>query len=96
MFADLVHFQSLACTDAVAYSGDPDYTKIDGNGNVFCAYTKSTVTNKDRSAKDGEWPDYAATSTVTYDPFGDGTDKNAWADTFTSSTANPLWKMNGF
>ena len=65
MFQDLLHFQSLACTDAVAYSGSPDYSKIDGNGNVFCAYSKSTVTNKDRSAKDAEWPDYAATSTVT-------------------------------
>jgi hypothetical protein len=65
MFADLLHFQSLACTDAVAYTADPDYSKIDGNGNVFCAYSKSTVTNKDRSAKDAEWPDYAATSTVT-------------------------------
>ncbi len=65
MFQDLLHFQTLACTDAVAYSGSPDYSKIDGNGNVFCAYSKSTVTGKDRSAKDGEWPDYAATSTVT-------------------------------
>jgi hypothetical protein len=31
-----------------------------------------------------------------YDPFGDGTSANAWADTFTSSTENPIWKMNGF
>ena len=64
MFQDVLHFQSLACTAAVPYSGDPDYKLSDPNGNVFCAYTKSTVTNKARSAKDGEWADFTGTTTI--------------------------------
>ncbi len=65
MFQDVLHFQSLACTAAVPYSGDPNYALSDPNGNVFCAYTKSTVTNKARSAKDGEWADFTGTTTIT-------------------------------
>ena len=68
MFQDLLHFQSLACTDAVAYSGAPDYSLSDPNGNVFCAYTKSTVTGKARSDKDGEWADFTGTTTITVYP----------------------------
>jgi hypothetical protein len=65
MFQDLLHFQSLACTDAVAYSGAPDYSLSDPNGNVFCAFTKQTATNKARSNKDGEWADFTGTTTIT-------------------------------
>jgi len=95
MFQDLLHFQQLDCTAAVAYSA-PDYTLSDPNGNVFCAFTKQTATDKARSAKDGEWATFTGSTTITYDPFGDGVDKNAWADTYTTTSTNPLWKMTGF
>jgi len=95
MFADLLHFTSLTCTDAVAASA-PDYTLSDPSGNIFCGFTKQTSTNKDRSAKDGEWADFTGTTTITYDPFGDGVDANAWADTYTTTSTNPIQKMTGF
>jgi len=56
MFHDILHFQSLTCTDW-------DSTAF--TGNVFCGFTASSVTGKDRSAKDGEWADFTGTSTVT-------------------------------
>ncbi len=63
MFQDLLHFQSLDCTAAVAYSA-PDYKLSDPNGNVFCAFTKQTATNKARSATDGEWADFTGSTTI--------------------------------
>mmetsp|Transcript_36229 Transcript_36229/g.58396 ORF Transcript_36229/g.58396 Transcript_36229/m.58396 type:complete len:88 (+) Transcript_36229:44-307(+) len=87
MFHDILHFQSLTCTDW-------DSTAF--TGNVFCGFTASSVTGKDRSAKDGEWADFTGTSTVTYDPFGDTSAENAWADTYTTTSTNPIQKMTGF
>ena len=66
MFADLLHFTTLTCTDDVAYTGDPDYTLAsDPNGNIFCGFTAQGTTGKDRSAKDGEWADFTGTTTIT-------------------------------
>ena len=66
MFADLAHFTQLACTDWVNPTGGAaDYTKFDGQGNVFCGFTKSSVTNIARSAKDAEWPAFTGTTTIT-------------------------------
>merc|ERR1712118_392270 len=99
MFADLLHFTHftmLPCTDAVAYTGDPDYDAIDGNGNVFCGFTQQVTTGKDRSLKDGEWADFTGTTTITYDPFGDTSAANAWADTWTYNSENPIQDMTGF
>jgi hypothetical protein len=31
-----------------------------------------------------------------YDPFGDGVDANAWADTYTTTSTNPIQAMTGF
>jgi hypothetical protein len=67
MFQDLLHFQQLDCTAAVAYSA-PDYTLSDPNGNVFCAFTKQTATDKARSAKDGEWATFTGSTTITVCP----------------------------
>jgi hypothetical protein len=67
MFQDLLHFQQLDCTAAVAYSA-PDYTLSDPNGNVFCAFTKQTATNKARSDKDGEWAAFTGTTTISVCP----------------------------
>lgn len=97
MFADLAHFTQLTCTDWVSPAGGAaDYTAIDGQGNVFCGFTKSSVTNIARSAKDAEWPAFTGTTTITYDPFGDGVDANAWADTYTTTSTNPIQAMTGF
>ena len=45
---------------------------------------------------EGNWTDISMGASVQYDPFGDGVDKNAWADTYTTTSTNPLWKMTGF
>ena len=44
---------------------------------------------------EGDWTDMRMWS-MQYDPFGDGVDKNALADTYTTTSTNPLWKMTGF
>ena len=64
MFHDLVHFTQLACTDYVA-PGSEDYSKLDGNGNVFCGFDTFAATGKLRTAKDGEWADFTGTTTIT-------------------------------
>ena len=64
MFHDLVHFTQLACTDYVA-PGSEDYSKLDGNGNVFCGFDTFAATGKARTAKDGEWADFTGTTTIT-------------------------------
>jgi hypothetical protein len=96
MFADLHHFMSLACTDWVGAGGTPVYTQSDPSGNVFCAFTKQTATDKARSDKDGEWAAFTGTTTITYDPFGDTSAANMWADTYTTNSTNPIQKMSGF
>ena len=64
MFHDLVHFTQLACTDYVA-PGSEDYSKLDGNGNVFCGFDTFAATGKARTAKDGEWADFTGSTTIT-------------------------------
>ena len=49
-----------------------------------------------RASRGGDWTDMSIDASVQYDPFGDGVDKNAWADTYTTTSTNPLWKMTGF
>lgn len=70
MFHDLLHFTQLhytqlACTAPVAYTGDPDYDSLDGNGNVYCDFTQQSATGKLRTAKDGEWADFTGSTTIT-------------------------------
>jgi len=96
MFHDLLHFTQLACTAPVAYTGDPNYDSLDGNGNVYCDFAQQSTTGKARTAKDAEWADFTGSTTITYDPFGDGVDANAWADTYTTTSTNPIQAMTGF
>jgi hypothetical protein len=89
-------YRNRACTDWVGAGGDPVYTQSDPSGNVFCMFEQQATTGKARSDKDGEWADFTGTTTITYDPFGDTFDANMWADTYTTTSTNPIQNMTGF